>query len=58
MTHGPAENAEETTGKVAHCEVCGVQWQVRSHADPPTDAQSCAFCGAPASAIHEEDEET
>lgn len=33
------------------CTQCGHQWQVRSFADPPTDAQGCNFCGAPAEGI-------
>jgi len=44
-----AADAPYVTGKVAHCVVCGVQWQVRS--DNNDDAKGCKFCGAPESAI-------
>ena len=37
------------TELVAHCQVCGVQWEVKS--DDRTDAQGCGFCNAPANAI-------
>jgi len=34
---------------VAHCQCCGVQWQV---VDPNMgDAKGCTFCGAPEEAI-------
>lgn len=45
--HGPDSTARTQTNKVAHCAVCGVQWQVRGQAD----VKGCAFCGASKSAI-------
>jgi len=44
-----AANAPSVTYLYAKCQVCGVEWQVRS----PTraDAQGCSFCDAPAEAI-------
>ncbi len=39
------------TEQVAHCNVCGTEWQIRSFATPPTDAQGCSFCGAGERAI-------
>lgn len=44
-----------STNKVAHCEVCGVQWEVKSPNND--DAKGCSFCGAPESAITIENEE-
>jgi hypothetical protein len=41
--HGPASSAPATTGLVAHCSVCGTQWQVQS--EVKLDAKSCPFCG-------------
>ncbi len=32
------------TYKVAHCKVCGSQWQVWGN--PPANADACQFCGA------------
>ena len=52
--YGPSATARAVTNKVAHCKVCGVQWQVRSEAG--SDAKGCAFCGAPESAITIESE--
>lgn len=49
--HGPAADAPAVTNKVASCKVCGSQWQVRSFASPPTDAQGCPLCHADDSAI-------
>lgn len=43
--------APSVTNKVARCKVCGTQWQIQSEATPPTDAQGCPFCDAPAEAI-------
>jgi hypothetical protein len=34
------------TNKYAICRVCGIQWEVKSFATPPTDALACNFCGA------------
>ncbi len=48
---GPAATAPVQSEKVARCAVCGVQWQVQSLDEEPSDAQGCAFCDAPASAI-------
>jgi len=45
--HGPASAARTPTYKVAHCQVCGVHWQVRGD----SDKKGCKFCGAPESAI-------
>lgn len=47
--YGPSASAPAVTNKVAHCKLCGVQWQVRSQNGE--DAKGCAFCGAPESAI-------
>jgi len=47
--HGPAATARTQTDKVAICNVCGVQWQIRSGNND--DAQGCSFCDAPANAI-------
>ena len=47
--HIASDNAPTTTGKVARCQVCGVEWQVRSGSN--ADAQGCSFCNAPARAI-------
>jgi len=52
MTHciAPAPTlVTNVTELVAHCQVCGVQWEVKS--DDRTDAQGCGFCNAPANAI-------
>ena len=48
-THGPGDQAPRVTYQYATCAVCHSQWQVRSFAG--SDAQGCAFCGAPARAI-------
>lgn len=48
---GPAATAETVSEKVAHCKVCGTQWQIQSLDDEPADAQGCKFCDAPANAI-------
>lgn len=37
------------TELVAHCQVCGVQWEVKS--PDRADAKGCSFCNAPARAI-------
>ena len=47
--HGPDSIMRTQTNVVAHCQVCGVQWQVRSA--NYEDAKGCTFCGAPESAI-------
>lgn len=52
--YGPSATARKQTDRVAHCKVCGVQWQVRSESGE--DARTCAFCGAPKSAITIESE--
>jgi len=43
------ELVTNVTHLVAHCQVCGVQWQVQS--PDRADAQGCSFCNAPARAI-------
>jgi hypothetical protein len=48
--HGPAADARATTGYVAKCTVCGVQWQIRSPNND--DAKGCNFCGAGEDAIN------
>jgi len=48
-TFGRAEDQWTPTEMVAHCQCCGVQWQV---VDPNMgDAKGCTFCGAPEEAI-------
>lgn len=47
--HSPAATAPTTTGRVAHCKVCGIEWQIQSEDD--TDAKGCDFCGSDSSAI-------
>ena len=42
--HGPSTTARSVTGLVARCNVCHIQWQVKS--DAKTDAHACPFCGA------------
>ena len=37
------------TELVAHCQVCGVQWEVKS--PNRDDARGCSFCDAPKRAI-------
>ena len=54
--HTPNATAPQVSGKVAHCNVCNIQWQIRSLQAPYDDAQGCGFCGAPKSSIHIEDE--
>lgn len=54
--HGPDAGKPQVTGWVAHCKVCGTQWQVRSF--DKADAQGCQFCGAGKSAIRLENEKT
>lgn len=52
MTHciAPAPTlVTDVTHLVAHCQVCGVQWQVKS--PNRDDAKGCSFCGAGAKAI-------
>lgn len=39
----PADQAPQVTGKYAKCNVCGVQWQIRSFSN--VDAKACSFCG-------------
>lgn len=48
--HGPSASAPVVTDLVAHCKVCGAQWQVKSNKGE--DAEGCAFCDAPAEAIY------
>jgi len=45
----PAATAPEVTDKVAHCAVCGVQWQIQSPTN--ADAKGCSFCNASEEAI-------
>ncbi len=52
--HGPAADARETTGEVARCSVCGIEWQVRSAVR--ADAKGCGFCGADERAVTIHDE--
>ena len=52
--HGPSGDARETTGEVARCAVCGIEWQVRSF--DRADAKGCSFCGADERAISIHDE--
>ena len=47
--HLPADQARTQTNEVAHCQVCGTEWQVRS--GNRDDAQGCSLCDAPASAV-------
>lgn len=49
--HTPAASAPATSGKVAKCGLCGVQWQVRDLGPDEIDAQRCDFCGASDEAI-------
>ena len=46
---GPSDTAPVVTNKVAKCQVCGVQWQVKS--PNLDDARGCSFCDAPKEAI-------
>lgn len=48
--HGPASEAPSVTNLVAHCRVCGIQWQVKS--DNRDDIKGCSFCDAGDSAIY------
>jgi len=41
-------SAPTTSELVAHCQVCGVQWQV---SQGKADTKGCGFCGAPKEAI-------
>lgn len=36
---------EGLTYLVGRCRLCRCEWQIRSHASPPTDSLACAFCG-------------
>lgn len=45
----PADDAPAVTNKIAICQVCGVQWQVKSPS--LDDAKGCSFCDAPEDAI-------
>lgn len=47
--HGPGDTARTQTQLVARCQVCGVEWQVRS--PNRDDARGCSFCDAPKEAI-------
>jgi len=49
VPYAPSALAPPTTNKVAHCNVCGIQWQIRSPNND--DARGCGFCGAPEKAI-------
>lgn len=53
--HTPFSEAPFVTGLVAHCAVCGTQWQIRSANSD--DAKGCNFCGASSLAITIENEE-
>lgn len=44
-----ADNAPTVTNLVAHCQVCGTHWQVRS--ENRDDTKGCSLCDAPESAI-------
>lgn len=46
---GAEDEAPAVTGRVAICQVCGTQWQVRSETD--ADVKGCSFCDAPAEAV-------
>jgi len=52
--HLPSSSARTQTGLVAHCRVCGIQWQVQS--PDRADTKGCAFCGASGDAIVIENE--
>ena len=45
--HGPASEARSQTNKVARCNVCGFEWQMRGN----FDNKGCPFCDAPKRAI-------
>ena len=45
--HMPGDQAPTVTNKVAHCKVCGAQWQMKAD----SDKMGCKFCDAPESAI-------
>lgn len=47
--HGPTSEAPAVTERLARCQVCGVEWQIRSETD--ADAEGCSFCDAPADAV-------
>lgn len=53
--HTDDAHAPSVTYRYARCQVCGAQWQIRSEAG--IDAQGCAFCHAPASAVETLSEE-
>ena len=36
----------QQTNLVARCASCGITWQIKSFADPPTDSFGCQLCGA------------
>lgn len=44
----PGATAPAVSNLVAHCQVCGTQWQVK---ESTANARGCSFCDAPASAI-------
>lgn len=47
--HTAFANAPYVTNLVAHCAVCGCQWQVRS--GNLDDTKACSFCGADETAV-------
>ena len=47
--HGPSSAARTQTELVAHCQVCGTTWQIRS--PNLDDSKGCSFCNGPASAV-------
>lgn len=47
--HGPADKARAVTHLYARCDVCGVEWAIRSFGG--ADEKGCSFCDAPANAI-------
>jgi hypothetical protein len=49
MIANATELVSSVTELVAHCQVCGVQWEVKS--PNRDDAEGCSFCDAPKRAI-------
>ena len=54
--HTPGNLAPTVSGKFAHCEVCGISWQILSTQAPYADALGCIFCYAGKDAITVHDE--
>lgn len=50
--HGPSDTRPAVTQLVAHCTVCGAQWQVWG----TKNEKGCSFCDAPESAIRVQSE--